>query len=374
MKGEEELNSEESLKAIFEVSVDPVFIKDFKGKYVKINKACVETFGIPKEEIIGKTDLDIFPEKVANEILRVDKKVFQGEVIKKDVSRIIGGKNYFFEISKLPLYDENGEIYGLVGIARDVSLRKYLEKRQSELETELLKEKRLSSIGHLISGIVHNINNPLTVILGRAQLLKMEMPGIKELDTIISQSKKIQGIMDNMNIKSCREKDTSKKLLDLNELLSIELTFLVADSFYKHEIKKDFQFQEGLPSIEAVYGDFSQCINSIIHFSMELMRNSDQKILSVKTSSDKDFIYVDISDTGCGISREDVSELFAPIDDAISFRKNSKEERQRALRLSLYKSYLLLNKYEVKIDVKSRVGKGTTFTMKIPYSGDKTTQ
>ncbi|RKY54196.1 MAG: hypothetical protein DRP89_05220, partial [Candidatus Neomarinimicrobiota bacterium] len=207
-----------------------------------INKACVEIFGIPEEEIIGKTDLDIFPEKVANEILDMDKKVFHGEVIKKDVSRIIDGKNYFFEISKVPLYDENREIYGLVGIARDITRRKYLEKRQSELEVELLREKRLSSIGHLASGIAHNINNPLTVILGRAQLLKMKMPDIKELDTIISQSNKIKAIVDNMNIKSCQEKDTTKRPLDFNELLSTELNFLEADPFFKHEIQKDFQF------------------------------------------------------------------------------------------------------------------------------------
>ncbi len=368
MKCKGELNSEESLKAVFKVSVDPIFIKDLEGKYVRINKACVEIFGIPEDEIIGKTDSDIFPEKVANEVLQVDKKVFQGEVIKKDASRIIDDKNYFFEISKVPLYDENGEIYGLVGIARDVTRIRYLEKRQSELEVELLREKRLSSIGHLASGIVHNIGNPLTVILGRAQLLKMKMPDIKELDTIISQSKKIKGIMDNMNIKIFQEKDTSKKPLDLNELLFTELNFLEAYPFFKHEIQKDFQIQEGLPSVEAVYGDFSQCINNIIRFSMDLMYNSDQKILSVKASSDKDFIYIDISDTGYGISKEAASKFFSPEDGTVSFGKDSEEERQRVLRLNLYKSFLLFNKYEVKMDVKSKVGKGTIFTMKIPYA------
>jgi len=374
MKYEEELNSEGSLKAIFEVSVDPTFIKNLEGKYVRINKACVEIFGIPEEEIIGKTDLDIFPEKVANEILDMDKKVFHGEVIKKDVSRIIDGKNYFFEISKVPLYDENREIYGLVGIARDITRRKYLEKRQSELEVELLREKRLSSIGHLASGIAHNINNPLTVILGRAQLLKMKMPDIKELDTIISQSNKIKAIVDNMNIKSCQEKDTTKRPLDFNELLSTELNFLEADPFFKHEIQKDFQFQEGLPSVEAVYADFSQCINSIICFSMDLMRNSDEKRLIVKTSNDKNFIYIDISDTGCGISKEAASKLFSPEGSTVSFELGSEEERPGFPQLKLYKSYLLLNKYEVKMDVKSKVGKGTTFTMKIPYREYKTTR
>lgn len=358
---------EESLRAIFEGSVDPIFIKDLEGRYVSINKACIEIFGIPEQEIVGRTDFNLFPNKVANEIQQVDKKVFQGKVVRKDVSRIICEKNYVFEISKVPLYDDERKVYGLLGIAKDITRRKCLENRQPELEIELLEEKRLSSIGHLASGIAHNLSNPLTVIIGRAQLLKMKMPDIEELDIIISQSKRIKTIIDNMNIKSCQEKDTSKKPLDLNELLSIELFFLEADLYFKHEIHKDFQFQDVLPLIEGIYGDFSQGFISIIRYSIDLMRNSVEKKLKVKTRSDKNFIYIDISDTGCGISKEVASKLFAPEDGTVSFELGSEEEKQKVLRLSLYRSYRILKSYGIEVDVWSEIGKGTTFIIKIPY-------
>ena len=367
MEDMKEIRYEESLRAIFEGSVDPIFIKDLECSYVSINKACTEIFGIPEQEIVGRTDFDLFPNKVANEIQQVDKKVFQGKVVRKDVSRIICEKNYVFEISKVPLYDDEGKVYGLLGIARDITRRKYLENRQSELEIELLKEKRLSSIGHLASGIAHNLSNPLTAIIGRAQLLKLNMPDIEELDTIISQSKRIKAIIDNMNIKSCQEKDTSKKPLDLNELLSIELFFLEADPYFKHEIHKDFQFQDVLPLIEGVYGDFSQGFISIIRYSIDLMRNSVEKKLKVKTRSDKNFIYIDISDTGLGISKEVASKLFAQEDNALSFEVDSEENKQKFLRLSLYRSYRILKSYGIEVDVWSEIGKGTTFSMKIPY-------
>jgi len=107
---------------------------------------------------------------------------------------------------------------------------------------------------------------------------------------------------------------------------------------------------------------------------MDLMRNSDEKRLIVKTSNDKNFIYIDISDTGCGISKEAASKLFSPEGSTVSFELGSEEERPGFPQLKLYKSYLLLNKYEVKMDVKSKVGKGTTFTMKIPYREYKTTR
>lgn len=358
---------EESLRAIFEGSVDPIFIKDLEGRYVSINKACIEIIGIPEQEIVGRTDFNLFPNKVANEIQQVDKKVFQGKVVRKDVSRIICEKNYVFEISKVPLYDDERKVYGLLGIAKDITRRKCLENRQPELEIELLEEKRLSSIGHLASGIAHNLSNPLTVIIGRAQLLKMKMPDIEELDIIISQSKRIKTIIDNMNIKSCQEKDTSKKPLDLNELLSIELFFLEADLYFKHEIHKDFQFQDVLPLIEGIYGDFSQGFISIIRYSIDLMRNSVEKKLKVKTRSDKNFIYIDISDTGCGISKEVASKLFAPEDGTVSFELGSEEEKQKVLRLSLYRSYRILKSYGIEVDVWSEIGKGTTFIIKIPY-------
>ena len=367
MEDMKEIRYEESLRAIFEGSVDPIFIKDLEGRYVSINKACIEIFGIPEQEIVGRTDFDLFPNKVANEIQQVDKKVFQGKVVRKDVSRIICEKNYVFEISKVPLYDDEGKVYGLLGIARDITRRKYLENRQSELEIELLKERRLSSIGHLASGIAHNLSNPLTAIIGRAQLLKLNMPDIEGLDIIISQSKRIKTIIDNMNIKSCQEKDTSKKPLDLNELLSIELFFLEADPYFKQEIHKDFQFQDVLPLIEGVYGDFSQGFISIILYSIDLMRNSVEKKLKVKTRSDKYFIYIDISNTGCGISKEVASKLFAQEDNALSFKVDSEENKQKFLRSGLYRSYWILKSYGIEVDVWSEIGEGTTFSVKIPY-------
>ncbi|MBL7074555.1 PAS domain S-box protein [candidate division KSB1 bacterium] len=370
-RAEEELRAaKEYASNLIESSLDMIISVDKDRRIVEFNRAAQIAFGYHKDEVLGK-HVDILyadPEeglKAHNTARRTGR--FTGEIMSKRKN----GKLFPSLLSASILLEINGEFQGVMGVSRDITELKSLEQRQRELEFELLKQHRLSSIGLLASGVAHNINNPLAVVLGRAQLLYRKMPDLKGLDIIIAQAKRIETIVDNMKIKSRREQETHKGPLDLNELLTTELGFLEADLDFKHQIQKDYQFQEGLPPIEGVYSDFSQGLLNIIRNAIDAMYESEEKKLTVRTRYDEDFVYVEISDIGCGIAEGDIPKLFSPFFSTKPTTEDREFGQPRGTGLGLYSTYQLLQSYGVKFYVQSKVGKGTTFTVKIPQTSDQ---
>ena len=255
-------------------------------------------------------------------------------------------------------------------VISDITEKKKLEQHHRELEIGLLKQQRLSSFGLFAEGIAHNIVEPLTVIMGRAQMLKTKMPNLKEPDMIICHGKKIEAIVDNLMKKSKSGRKSGKVSIDLNELLKIELGFLEADHYFKHQIEKKYYFRRGIPSIKGLYNDFSQGLLNIIQYSIDSMSESKEKKLTVKTRSDAEYIYIDISDTGCGIAKENLSKVFTPFFHPEKSSMGKKFDKTRIYLTSLFNTYMFLDSYGVKFDVESELEIGTTFHIKIPISSN----
>lgn len=96
------------------------------------------------------------------------------------------------------------------------------------------------------------------------------------------------------------------------------------------------------------------------------MSESKGKKLTVKTRSDTEYIYIDISDTGCGIAKENLSKVFTPFFHPEKSSMGKKFDKTRIYLISLFNTYMFLDSYGVKFDVESELGIGTTFHIKIP--------
>ncbi len=143
-----------------------------------------------------------------------------------------------------------------------------------------------------------------------------------------------------------------------------ELKFLEADLYYKHNIQKYYELSDSLPLIRGIYSDFSQSFINIIRNAIDAMLDSQEKELKIRSYHDHQNIYIEVTDTGCGIKEEDKPKIFEPYFSTKPIRANGKEPVGTGLGLHMVK--LLLEPYKANITFSSRPGQ-TTFTIAIPY-------
>jgi len=142
-KAEQKLReSEEMYRAIIETAKDCIFIKNSSLQYIQVNPAMEKLSGIPAEELKNKTDIDLFGENVGKHLMKIDRRVINGEIIEEEPTIPIRGIPHTFHTIKVPLKDSNGNIFSLCGIARDITEGKKIKEalKESEEKYRLISE------------------------------------------------------------------------------------------------------------------------------------------------------------------------------------------------------------------------------------------
>lgn len=243
-----------------------------------------------------------------------------------------------------------------------------MEERLEALEQELLQVQKLAAIGIMASGIAHNLNGPLSVIVGYLDLMYSLHPELQELPLVLAQTERMKEIISNMMIKSRHEQDNHKRTVDINLLLQNELKFLEANLEFKNNIKKQYEFSRGLPLIYGVYSDFSQVFLNLINNALDAMVDSPVKSLQVCTRYDRDNIYVEIADTGCGLEMKEVEQIFKPFYSTKPPVGQNTPGRPCGTGLGLSSSQQLVTKYNGDMVVEGKPGEGAKFTVIIPIA------
>lgn len=254
-------------------------------------------------------------------------------------------------------------------VARDITEQLELAERTEIMENELLSEQRLAAIGLLASGIAHNINTPLMGIYGSAQLIKMKHPDFRDIDGVITQVERINGIVRNLMWKSRQEQDTSFQEIDLNQLLQEELRFQEADMDFKHNVEKQFVFADDVPTIVGRYSDFSQSIMNVVRNALDAMHEVPHKVLRVTTEVHGDDLRLSVTDNGCGIATDNRDKLFVPFYTTKPLAgRDGGQPSGTGLGLSTVQR--LLTPYGVRFAIESEPARGTTFTFCIPIQAN----
>ncbi len=304
----------------------------------------------------------------------------------------IGQEPTYFRINVVPLI-VRGKPWGVVSL-EDITDRKRSEMESIRLhnsiaranlelkktledlalsQSQLLESQKLEQIGLLSSGLAHNLRTPLSGIKGYAQLLKMDHKELRELDLIVREVDVMESIISNLMFKSRKEKDTREELLNLNDLIRNELEFLNANMFYKHRVKTTVDLDRNLPLITGVYAHYSQAIMNIVQNALDAMYEASDRCMTIKTRHDGQFIYIEISDTGCGIPEKIREKIFNVFFTTKPLSNERQGEEPAGTGLGLSSSNYYVRQYGGSIQVKSEEGKGSTFTIKIPHIQDKET-
>ncbi len=363
--------SESKYQNLVEQSLVGVFIiQDNTIKYA--NQRFCEILECSLEEIIKKKTLTDF---IVSEIGSEFNTLLEGrntsekqEVEVEFEAQTEVGSTRFLKVWAGVVHYQGKE--AIEGILVDATEEHEAKQRERKLELELINEHKLAAIGQLAAGIAHNMNTPIAVIQGNAELLQIKHPDLEEPKKILSQTNRMNKLIEILIQKGRKEQLKERGKIDINELLEQELEFLNANLFYKHKIEKIFEPEENIPSIYGLYSDFSQSFLNIIQNSIDAMYESQKRQLKVKTRQEDATIVVSISDTGCGIPEEIKPRIFEPffttkptdIQDSVVIHPNL--PRGTGLGLSLVHN--LLSPYGVKIDFESRPNEGTTFYLRIP--------
>jgi len=244
------------------------------------------------------------------------------------------------------------------------SLENKVEERSREIicmEEQLRHSEKLASLGTLAAGVAHEINNPLTGILLYASILnsdkRLDPALLPDMEKVILETQRCAGIVKNL-LDFSRESSPEKEVIALETILDEVVTF-----FHKQPDFIDIVFRKNyggdLPQISVDPNQIRQVFTNLVINAGHAMLHGGVLEISTYWTDDRKYVCADIKDNGVGITEENLVRIFDPF-----FTTKSK-----GTGLGLSISYGIIENNGGKIEVKSRVGEGTTFTVMLPPLG-----
>jgi two-component system NtrC family sensor kinase len=247
------------------------------------------------------------------------------------------------------------------------TLEKKVEERTKELreaQAHLIQTEKLASLGKLAAGVAHEINNPLGGILIYSHLLledtDRDSPYYQNLEKIVKETTRCKDIVKGL-LEFARPKEPEATSTNINELLDKSLSLIESQSLFQN-IRVEKQYAPDLPLIVADSSQLQQVFMNIILNAADAIQGGGELKLRTSLGADGRYISIDFSDTGPGIKQEDKKKIFDPF--------FTTKEVGQGTGLGLAISYSIIRKHQGKIEVQSAPGKGATFSVRLPVSGE----
>jgi PAS domain S-box-containing protein len=347
----------------FDAITDMVWIEDGKQQVVRANQTLLATTGFSKTEISGmhcaelldRIGIAITP-CLCQDTLTSKCPTFQE--LKNNLGNI-------FHFWAYPLLDDEGRLYAIVHYLKDVT-------GQRRLEQQLIRTDKLASLGTLVAGIAHEINNPLGIIAGYSEALldRAHEPGLANvagfedfpeyLRTIHSEIFRCKGILKSL-LEFARPSGGTFREIDINELIK-EVLLLLKHRTARLQHTLSLTLNRDLPKISADAGSLRQLLMNLLLNAIYFTPEGGS--ISITTGLDDEnanSIRLDVRDTGTGIPAELVGKVFDP------FFTTKPVGEGTGLGLTI--CHRIVEEHGGTIDVESEPGKGTTFIIKLPAIG-----
>ena len=364
----ERKQAEEELKLRAEMldqASDAIMLQEIGGKFSYANKTALIQRGYTLEQFLKLTPYDIASPEYANEVAEHDKQVSaKGQMNWEQWVHCHDGLLLPVE-AKATLVIFRGKEYMLI-IARDITDRKKAEEERAEIERKAQVASRLALVGEMASGIAHEINNPLTGVVGFAQLLagREDLPEDvrEELKVIHEGGERVSNIVQGL-LSFARQSKPKRTYLDINEV--IEGTLLLRQYELKtSSIELIKRFDPELPWTMADAGQLQQVfINLVVNAEHEMRKAHGKGRLEVKAELAGDMIRISFKDDGPGIAKENLDKLFDP------FFTTKEVGQGTGLGLSL--SHGIIMEHGGELYAESKPGKGATFVVELPVLAEE---
>jgi signal transduction histidine kinase len=292
------------------------------------------------------------------------------------------GQKRYYEVNIHPIWEKDGKISRFIHISRDITqhkkeeaeltrrLEQMVEDRTRQLKEtheKLLHQDKMSSLGKLSASVVHEINNPIAGILNLIILMKRiasedvvkqkEIDQFKRyLDLMENETRRTSRIVSNL-LAFARQSKIAPTRLSVNQLIEKTL-FLNSNQLKIDGVKVDTKLDPNLPDLLGSEDQLQQVFMNLLSNAAEAMEPGGGRLtIETKHLLREDKLQINFKDTGPGIPEDDISKLFEP------FFTTKKKGKGVGLGLSV--AYGIIQEHNGSIYVKSEVGQGTTFQVKL---------
>ncbi len=326
---------------------------DQEGKIVVLNRLAEDLFGVSSDHAVGRDYNSVFPQDTC-----LLKPALAERRTSREVEiryRTLSGEEKTLIIGTSCLFDENKEFKGAVAVIHDLTeLKRY--------EEEAKRAERLSAVGNLAAGVAHEIRNPLNAISITAQRLRSEFVPRKDAEEyksftqlILNEIKRLDGII-NQFLSLAKAHELNLAPVDMDGFLNEAVDLVEIEAKQKGiQVSRDL---DQLPEIRVDREELKKALLNIMLNGIQATDSGGKLTIRAHVAGDHKLVTIEIEDSGKGISPEKLSRIFQPY--------FSTKEKGTGLGLSI--AYRIISDHKGKIEVKSEVGKGTVFTVKLPVT------
>lgn len=360
------------LKTILDVTPDLVTLQDENLRYLAVNRAFCRYIGRDEHETIGSTDIELFDEKQADQHFHEDMQILKTKkpLSKEIMTKSSQGKKWFHMV-KLPVEEED-KIIGLLSTARDITVVKQYQEK-------LIHSQKIEDLGRLAGGVAHEINTPLSIILGYAQLLLKDLPAddpvSQDVAIIEKQAQNCRKIVADL-LSFSRSSEKKRAQLDINVSIR-EVVDLVEHIYRQNRIKIMQELDDQIPP---VFGDkerLKQVWMNLFNNAADAIEKDGCIFVKSKLCAHRKRLVVFVADTGSGIAEDDLDRIFEPFFTTKSVDKGTglglsvifgivKDHGGRISALSPVPGEYM----DMYPPCEGELGPGTIFFVELPLEGD----
>jgi two-component system cell cycle sensor histidine kinase/response regulator CckA len=355
------------LAAIIEYSSDAIVTKTTNGIVIGWNRGAEQQYGYLAEEMIGRSISVLFPADHHEEYLQIMKKVRNGEAVPsfETVRRRKDGTLVNVTVGITPIEAHDGEFLTVTRHCHDIT-------RIKKLEAQFIEAQKMEIIGHLVSGVAHDFNNILAIIMGYSEVAIGKLPPDHalrfDLVTIESAAERAVGLIRQLLIFS-RKQTVQPVVLDINVVLNDldKMLFRLIDENIEMRIVPGKQ----IGRVKADSGYLGQLLMNLVVNSRDAMPNGGKLTIATNNATldencvlthpgaiPGDYVILTVSDTGTGMTDEVKAHLFEPF--------FTTKPRGKGTGLGLATCQTVVLQSGGHIGVESELGAGTTFRIYLP--------
>ena len=362
--------SEEKYRTLVESAGEAIATIDKNGKFLFMNKTAAKRLSVDPENYTGKTMWDLFPKHIADNQIEDIRKVIKTEQgMNRFNTTEIMGKPRWYNTTIEPLRNAGGKVIAAMVLARDITEIKQAQQKLDKYRDEMARTEQLASVGTLSAFAAHELTQPLTVIrlLIENALKKLKTSYAQEtvtekLKECLTEVTNITSVVNRL--RNFARKSSGKISMEINlEEIALQVVNIFNESAQRAGFTILLEGMEKLPHIYSNDKDMEQLFFSLVDNALQAKQNEKNRQLVISGAVKDKSVKLNFCDNCGGIPPENLDRIFEP------FFTTKSPGKGTGLGLCIVKD--IVSRSGGKINVESKLGKGTTFFITLPVNNNE---